>query len=318
MMRGTLVLGLVALIAASCGGSNASVDPATAPSPVPLGQRPLSALTVTGNRSLTAIGERTQLAAVATWPDARRDVTSEVRWESQNSSVVTVSSTGLVTAVGFGAARINVSFESGSGSAYASFQIAVTPAGTFAVTGDVREPGQGALAGVRVIEPVSGRSALTDQAGAYTLATLAGTRLRFEKDGYERGEQDIAADHTAYMRMQRIVRIAAGETATVPKLTHMDVSYVVDGQLCAPCRLIRVVAPAAGMVHLELAWDRNPGAPLYLWAAGSRFGGDTNELQVAADVPLRAGENVLYVGFHRWQVFYGSSIQFTLASSSPR
>ena len=318
-MRESLLIGLLsALIVAGCGGSNYSADPPIGPSPVPAGQRPPSTLTVNGNRSLTAIGETSQLAAIATWPDGTRDVTSEVRWDSQNSSVVTMSSNGLATALGFGAARIEARFEWGGGSAYASFQIAVTPAGTFAATGDVREPGQGALAEVRVLEPVSGRSTLTDQAGTYTLAMLAGTRLRFDKDGYERGELDIAPDSTAYMRMQRIVRITAGETAIVPKLTHMDVSYDVGGDRCSPCRLIRIVSPAAGMIHLELAWDRNPGATLYLWAGGSRFGGEMNELKVAADAPLSAGENLVYVGFHRWQVFYGASIQFTLATSMSR
>ena len=72
------------------------------------------------------------------------------------------------------------------GSLNTTVQIVVTPAGTFAVTGDVREPGQGTLAGVRVLEPVSGSAALTDQAGDYMLAALASTRLLFEKAGLSR------------------------------------------------------------------------------------------------------------------------------------
>ena len=115
-----------------------------------------------------------------------------------------------------------------------------------------------------------------------------------------------------------MVGVMVGEAAIVPKLTHMDVSYDIGGDRCSPCRLIRIVSPAGGMIHLELAWDRNPGAALYLWAGGSRFGGNTNELQVAADVPLSAGENVVYVGFYRWQICSGASIQVTLATSMPR
>ena len=189
-MRESLLIGLLStLVVGGCGRSNDSANPATGPSTVTSGQRsPSTLLTVSGSRSLTAIGETSQLAAIATWPDGTLDVTSEVRWNSQNPSVVTMSPNGLATAVGFGMARIDARFESGGGSASASFQIAVTSAGTFVVTGDVREPGQGTLAGVRVLEPVSGRSTLTDQAGTYTLALLAGTRLRFDKDGYERGE----------------------------------------------------------------------------------------------------------------------------------
>jgi hypothetical protein len=313
-----LICVVIALAGTGCGGSNYSANPATAPTPVSSGQRPTS-LTVNGQKSLTAIGETTQLTAVATSQDGTaRDVTNEVRWSSQNASVATVSSSGLATAVGFGATRIDAMLDAGGGSLNNSFQIAVTPAGTFAAAGDVREPGQGALAGVRVLEPVSGRSTLTDQLGNYTLAALARPHLRFEKDGYEPGELDITPDNRGYMRMQRIVRITAGKTAMVPKLTHMDVFYDVGGDRCSPCRLIRIVSPAAGMIHLELAWDRNPGAALYLWAGGLRFGGNMNELQVAADVPLSADENVVYVGYYRWQILYGASIQFTLATSVRR
>jgi Big-like domain-containing protein len=310
---------VIALVGTGCGGSNYSANPTTGPSTVPAGQSSPISLTVNGRKSLAAIGETSQLTAVATLRDGTaRDVTNEVRWDSQNPAVATVSSSGLATAVGFGAARIDARLDSGGGSQNNSFQIAVTPAGTFAATGDVREPGQGAVAGVRVLEPVSGRSTLTDQAGNYTLAALASTRLRFDKDGFEPGELVIAPDSTGYMRMQRIVRITAGDTAIVPKLTHMDVSYDVGGERCSPCRLIRIVAPAAGTIHLELAWDRNPGPPLYVWAGGQRFGGNVNEQQVTADAPIRAGENVVYVGYYRPQVMYGSSIQFTLATSMRR
>jgi len=43
-----------------------------------------------------------------------------------------------------------------------------------------------------------------------------------------------------------------------------------------------------------------------------------NERQVAADVTVGAGENVVYVGYCRWKVIYGSSIRFTLAASMSR
>ena len=182
----------------------------------------------------------------------------------------------------------------------------------------MREPGQGPLAGVRVLEPVSGRSTLTDQAGTYTLAALAGTRLRFEKDGYEPGELDVTPDSTGFMRMQRIVRITAGETAIVPKLTHMDVAYDVGPDRCSPCRLIRIVAPTAGTIRFELTWEPDPGAALHLWAGGRRFGGEMSGTQFTADIAIGAGENVVYVGYYRWKTIYRSSIQFRLATSMSR
>lgn len=169
-----------------------------------------------------------------------------------------------------------------------------------------------------MLKPVSGRSTVTSQSGTYTLAALASTHLRFEKDGYEPGELDIAPDSTGFMRMQRTVRITAGETAIVPKLTHMDVSHDVGPDRCSPCRLIRIVAPTAGTIRFELTWEPSPGAELHLWAGGRRFAGGMNERQVAADAAVSAGEHVVYVGYYRWTILYGSSITFTLATSMTR
>jgi Bacterial Ig-like domain (group 2) len=305
---------VLAVVGASCGGSS---NPAGQPAgPSPFAPNVLTRLTLTGNNALTAIGETTQLVGIASWSNGTtRDVTAEITWSSEDPSVVTASSNGLATAVGLGVARIDAKYNGTSNGGIWRVTISVTPAGTFAAAGDVREPGQGTLAGVRVLEPVSGKSALTNQSGTYTLAGLAGTHLRFTKDGYEPGELDIAPDNTAYMRLQRIVRMAAGETATVPKLTHMDVYYDIGPDRCSPCRLIRILAPAAGTMRFELTWEPNPGADLYLWVSGQRVDGERQDRQLTANAPLQAGENVVYVGYYRWRVLYGSSIRFTLATS---
>jgi hypothetical protein len=311
-MRTSLLLCVViALPGVGCGGS--ATQP-LAPTAVASSQRPPT-LVGSGSRSLSAIGETSQLIAVATGTDGTtRDVTVQARWTSRNPSVVTVSSSGLATAAGFGAAQIEAAYES----LLVTFQIEVTPAGTFAVTGSVREPGQGAVSDVRVREQVSGKSTLTDQLGNYTLAALLSRHLRFEKDGYEPVDLDVAPDSPGFIGMQRSVRITAGETAIVPKLTHMDVSYDVGSDRCSPCRLIRIVAPTAGTMHFELAWDPNPGSALYLWVGGQRFGGNTNEKQFAADAPINTGENVVYVGYYRWTIITGSSIKLTLATAMSR
>ena len=297
----------------SCGGPSNSVNEVTGPGA--FAPNTLIRLTLSGNNALTAIGDTTQLVGMASWSNGTtRDVTAEITWTSEDPSIVTISSSGLATAVAFGVARINAKYEPPNGGIW-RVNISVTPTGTVAVAGDVREPGQGALAGVRVLEPVSGKSTLTNQSGAYMLSGLAGTRLRFAKDGYEPGELDIAPDHTAYMRMQRIVRMAAGETATVPKLTHMDVSYDIGPDRCGPCRLIRIVAAAAGTMRFELTWEPNPGADLYLWVGGQRVDGERKDRQLTASAAIRSGENVVYVGYYQWRTLSGSSIAFTLATS---
>jgi hypothetical protein len=186
------------------------------------------------------------------------------------------------------------------------------------VTGEVREPGQGPVPGVRVTEPVSGTATFTDDAGRYTLAGLGGARLRFEKNGYEPGELDITPEGTGFMRMQRVVRIMLGETAVVPKLTHMDMVYDVGGERCSPCRRIRILAPAAGRARLELTWEPDPGSVLHLWAGGQHAAGSKLDRLAAVDVVLNAGENVVHVGYYQWDVIFGSSIQFTLATSMTR
>ena len=107
-------------------------------------------LVVNGRKLLSAIGETSQLRQLRHGPDGTaREVTNQVRWNSHDPSVASVSSSGVAVAVGFGAARIDAGYEGLNN----TFQISVTPAGTFAVTGDVREPGQGPLTGVRVLEP---------------------------------------------------------------------------------------------------------------------------------------------------------------------
>jgi len=313
LRKSFLICVVAALQGTGCGGSHDAAAPPLAPTSVDVSLRPPTALTVTGRKSFSVVGETSQLTAIATWPDGNaRDVTPDVRWNSHDPSVATISSSGIATAVGFGVARIDAAY----GSLNSTHHVSVTPAGTFAVTGEVREPGQGALGEVRVFEPVSGRSTLTDQTGNYTLLALASTHLRFEKDGYEPGELDIAPDTAGYMRMQRIVRITTGETAVVPKLTHMDVSYDVGPDRCSPCRLIRIIARTRGIVHFELAWEPNQGPELHLWAGGERFVGDGRERRLVADAAVSAGENVVYVGYYRWTIIYGSSIKFTLATST--
>ena len=63
-------------------------------------------LSISGNRSLT-VGQTSQLTLIATFSDGTsRTFTSQATWQSTNMAVATVSSTGLVTAVGLGQAII--------------------------------------------------------------------------------------------------------------------------------------------------------------------------------------------------------------------
>ena len=76
-----------------------------------------------------------------------------------------------------------------------------------------------------------------------------------------------------------------------------------------PAGCIRIIAPTPGTIHLELAWQpKNPGSPLHLWAGGRRFTGDLTEGRLVVDAAVSAGENVLYIGYYRPSMLFGSSM----------
>jgi hypothetical protein len=77
------------------------------PSPVP----PSESIAISGTTRFSAIGQTSQLTALATASDgATTDVTKQASWLSSNNIVATVSPTGFVTADGFGQAEISVAY----------------------------------------------------------------------------------------------------------------------------------------------------------------------------------------------------------------
>ena len=295
---------VAALAGAGCGGSNYAT---TSPSTVAAGRPQPTQLEINGDIFLTAIGEEAQLTAVATWPDGTtRNVASEVRWTSNDTSVVTISPSGVARAVGLGRASVDASY----GPLSKTLRIVVTPTGTFVVSGRVREPGHSGIPDVRVLELQSGKSVRSDQNGSYSLAALTSARLTFEKAGFEPGQLDATPNGSDDLALQRIIRIAAGETVTPSQLVPHDMSYIVGTDRCYPCRLIRVVTGASGALQLWLTWNE-PHSTLNVWVDGRRFAG--NNLQVVASVPVAAGEVVLYVGLPAFSSSF-TTVPFTLTT----
>jgi trimeric autotransporter adhesin len=118
-----LSLTLLLAIAACGSGSSSSTAPRT-----------LSSLAITPANPSVVIGSTMQLTATGTYSDgATANLTSSVSWTSSDSTVETVSSSGLVTGVGLGTAMVTAS--SGSVSTHTNLpvnpalvSIAVTPA----------------------------------------------------------------------------------------------------------------------------------------------------------------------------------------------
>ncbi|MDP2054595.1 MAG: Ig-like domain-containing protein [Acidobacteriota bacterium] len=106
-----VVLSLFGLSA--CGGATPAGTPLS-PSPVPAAS--VTSVVVTGETTLVAISQTTQLRAVAALSNATtQDVTAQATWTSSNPGVATVSSSGLVTVMGFGGVEIRASHAGSSG-----------------------------------------------------------------------------------------------------------------------------------------------------------------------------------------------------------
>jgi Bacterial Ig-like domain (group 2)/Leishmanolysin/Bacterial Ig-like domain (group 1) len=110
---GCTLLLLTSLQLAGCGGGVEPKVPTLAE---------LSAGTVT----LTAIGQTQQLTATVTDQDGARITSPSLTWTSTNTAVAAVDASGLVTAVGNGAAKITAT--AGSASASADVTVAQAPA----------------------------------------------------------------------------------------------------------------------------------------------------------------------------------------------
>ena len=108
-----LSIGLIFLSAATafhCGGSSSPTTPTT-PAAVTV-----NSVAVSGTATLTGKGQTSQLTATASLSNGTtQDVTSQATWQSDNASVASVSSSGLVTANAEGEATITATYQSKSG-----------------------------------------------------------------------------------------------------------------------------------------------------------------------------------------------------------
>ena len=106
----------IGLLAAGCGD-----DRPTPAGPTPTPSATVTQVVISGDVALVAIMQTSQLVASATLSNGEsRDVTSAAVWESSNTTVATVSPSGLVTARGFGVADIHATYEEVTGGASVS------------------------------------------------------------------------------------------------------------------------------------------------------------------------------------------------------
>ena len=167
MRRTALTLaGLFAAVAAalsSCGRNTS----------VPTGPSNLVSVKVVAPSTI-APGSTAQLSARATYTDgSSQDVTAAVQWHSSDTSILTISATGLASGIQIGEVYITAASSTGVG---ATQSIVVVPAGTFRLSGQVTGfglPVNGAL--VQVTAGIgAGLSSSTAGGGAYRLYGVAG------------------------------------------------------------------------------------------------------------------------------------------------
>src|SRR5438552_17227754 len=102
-MRATI--GFLLIVCVGCGSHTPTAPtiltlPTTTPTPPTADPNAPRRFTITGNSSLTSIGQRSQLMATAVFADGMsKDITADAHWISRQPWIVTVSSGGLLTAV---------------------------------------------------------------------------------------------------------------------------------------------------------------------------------------------------------------------------
>jgi hypothetical protein len=247
---------------------------------------------MSGSFAFTAIGETTQLTATASLSDnTTKDVTGDGIWQVGDSRYVSVSSSGLLTVTSYGSTWVGFSY-AGKG---AQSTVTATPAGTFIISGRVREPGQGGVPDATVVDTLSGRTSTADIFGQFSLAVLPSLRARIKVavPGFEPAELETTQPTAVDIPVQQTVRLTAGDKVTPHPLAPNDLSYVVNGERCNDCRLIRVVATRTGSLRVHVTWSQS--TLLRLFVQGQVVDGGTGDL--VADTQISStGEVLMYLG----------------------
>lgn len=126
----SLVVLFSIVVLAGCGGGGSKSGSTNPPPPTPT----LSSIAVTGTAANVAVGATLQLKATGTYSDSTtKDLTSSVTWSSSDTTIATVSASGLVTGVKAG--PVSIKATSGSVNGSMAVTIDAAPLTSIAVTG---------------------------------------------------------------------------------------------------------------------------------------------------------------------------------------
>jgi hypothetical protein len=147
-----------------------------------------------------------------------------------------------------------------------------------------------------VLNVTTGQSTLTNADGEYSFSGLTTNHFAVTKSDYEPAEFDATPDGYTSTPLQRIVRIAIGATQLAVLLATNDMDYIAGSAThCQPCRLIRITSTTSGRMQVRVT-SSDASAVLNVWVNGQAFPGSAELHETVADLPIAAGEVVLYVG----------------------
>jgi len=301
MKRDVRVVGLFVVLVTVITGIGGCNSPTTNSrvSPPPPATPVLMSIKLTGSTSFTGAGQTSKLTATGTFSDqTTADISAKVQWTSSVISVATLSATGVLTTAGLGATDIYARSSANPILYSNSLHATVTPPGTFVVLGWTREPGNGPLGGVLVLNQESGQSMLSvsggDSQGLFSLGGLTTGHFVFTKADYEDTVVDLAPDFNGDVPLQRIVHLAPGSAVSLELAPH-DLDYLVAPNThCSPCKMIRVTSPGPMTLRVKLTWT-DKTTHLVLWANGQEFAPADSALEAVADLPVGAGDTMVYV-----------------------
>jgi hypothetical protein len=203
-------------------------------------------------------GESAQFSAIAHQSDgSRRDVTNEALWRTSDVSVLTISPTGLATGRERGGTYINAS----AGGRNSSKEVIVVPAGTFRLSGIVRDTGA-QVNGARVeVTAGTGRGlTATTFGGTYYLWGVAGdVEVRVTRDGFQEQRKRLVVTTHQELDFDLILTHPRAEVAGTYTL-----SVVAD----AACR---AALPEEARIRNYRAVVRQDGRRLTVTLEGSTF-----------------------------------------------
>ena len=286
------VIVLLCLVLVSCDDDNVPLSPTPSSTSTPAST--VTRISATAPPTMTTVGDTVKLSLTAFYTDGTsKNVAAEAAWTVEMPSVVRVTN-GEATALAVGATFVLARFDRVS----TSVKVQVTPPGTFAIYGGTREPGMSGLPGVAVTHPASGFTTVTNASGTFTLGGLIDRTLLIQKAGYEDATYIVDPGDFPWLAMQRLIRIQPGDTAVV-RIAPNDMEYApehatVPGELCSPCKRIRLLNPPDARLRVTLKWTpANIG--LKLWNDDGTFAATSPGL-LERDIVSDAAELWLYVG----------------------